>query len=75
MRNNKRHDIKLALFDLIPVSTDKAIDAELLESSGANLYKNTGISTWRLELKTSESDTKVMKYPVTYPRDKDIVLE
>ena len=75
VRNNKRHDIKLVLFDQIPVSTDKDIDVELLESSGASLDKNTGILTWRLELKASESDTKIMKYSVTYPRDKDIVLE
>jgi uncharacterized protein affecting Mg2+/Co2+ transport len=72
VRNNKKDKVQLLLKDQYPVSTDKDIEAELLESSGAVVNKDTGILTWKLELAPGESRVYRMSYSVKYPKDKTV---
>ncbi len=74
-RNNKSEPVKLVVKDQIPVSTNKDIEVSVNETSGANLNKETGILTWRFELKPSESNTLRTSYTVKYPRNKTVILE
>jgi uncharacterized protein (TIGR02231 family) len=70
VKNNKRRKIDLQLKDQYPISTDKEIEEELLESSGATVDKDTGILTWEVELKAGESRKFRISYSVKYPKDR-----
>jgi uncharacterized protein (TIGR02231 family) len=68
VRNNKKENIDLLLKDQYPLSTDTAIEIELLQSDGAKVNTETGILTWQLQLKPSETK----KIRISYPKDQII---
>lgn len=70
VRNNKKEKVRMILKDQYPVSTDKEIEAELLENGGANINHDTGILTWNLELAAGESRSYRISYSLKYPKDK-----
>lgn len=74
VRNTRKTPIKIEVQDQIPVSGNKEIDVELLESSGASFNKETGILTWKLELAQGQTKDLVFKYSVKYPKSKKINL-
>ncbi|MDZ7607095.1 MAG: DUF4139 domain-containing protein [Cyclobacteriaceae bacterium] len=75
IRNNKSYPITLKLFDQIPLSTNKEIEVETQELSGGQRDGVTGIVTWNLSLKPSETKELIMTYSVKYPKNKKIILE
>jgi uncharacterized protein (TIGR02231 family) len=72
VRNNKKEKASLILKDQYPISTDKEIEDELLESSGATVNTDTGILTWKMELAPGESRKFRISYSVKYPKDKSL---
>ena len=72
VRNNKKEKVQLLLKDQYPISTDKDIEDELLESGGAIVNKDTGVLTWRVELAPGESRQYRISYSVKYPKDKTV---
>ena len=72
VRNNKKEMITITLEDQYPLSSDKEIEIELLEKSGAKVNAETGILTWDLNLKANETKTIRISYKVKYPKDKII---
>ena len=72
LRNNKKESIEMIVKDQIPLSTDKDITIEILEISKAEHNKETGILTWDVKLKPSESQKFRISYKVRYPKDKVI---
>jgi TonB-dependent SusC/RagA subfamily outer membrane receptor len=74
VRNNKKEKASLTLKDQYPISTDKEIESELLESSGATVNTDTGILTWKVELAPGESRKLRISYSVKYPKDKSISM-
>jgi uncharacterized protein (TIGR02231 family) len=72
VRNNKKEKIRLLLKDQYPISSDKDIEEELLDSGGAVVDKETGILTWNLELAPGESRHFRISYSVKYPKDKTL---
>lgn len=72
IRNNKKEDVFLLLKDQYPLSTDKDIEIELLESDKAKINTETGILTWDLNLKPNETRKIRVSYKVKYPKDKVI---
>ncbi|WP_310557226.1 DUF4139 domain-containing protein [Flavobacterium sp.] len=72
IRNNKKETIDLLLKDQYPLSTDTAIEIELLQSDGAKINTETGILTWQLQLKPSETRKIRISYKVRYPKDQVI---
>jgi uncharacterized protein (TIGR02231 family) len=75
VHNKKKQAITITIEDQIPVSTEKDIKIELVNISKAELNKDTGKLSWKLELKPSESQAMNVKYTVKYPKDKKVVLE
>ncbi len=65
-------DVFLLLKDQYPLSTDKDIEIELLESDKAKINIETGILTWDLNLKPNEIRKLRVSYKVKYPKDKVI---
>lgn len=72
VRNNKKETVNMLLKDQYPLSTDKEIEVELLESNNAKENKETGILTWDLKLNPNETKKIRISYKVKYPKDKVI---
>ncbi|MDO9373816.1 MAG: DUF4139 domain-containing protein, partial [Ferruginibacter sp.] len=70
VKNNKADTIDMLLKDQYPVSPDKEITVELLESSAASNNEDTGILTWKLKLLPGETKKLRLSYTVRYPKDK-----
>ncbi|MDN3675256.1 DUF4139 domain-containing protein [Flavobacterium branchiarum] len=69
VRNNKKEAVELLLKDQYPLSTDKEIEIELLQSSSAKVNTETGILTWQLQMKPNEIKKIRISYKVKYPKD------
>ena len=72
VRNNKKEAVGMLLKDQFPLSTDKEIEIELTESSGAKVNNETGTLTWNLKLQPNETQKVRISYKVKYPKDKII---
>lgn len=72
IKNNKKDAAKLMIKDQYPISTDKEVEVELLQSDGAKVDKESGILTWEQELKPGENKKIRISYRVKYPKNKNI---
>lgn len=72
VRNNKKESIHMILKDQYPVSTDKDIIIELLEKDKAVANEETGVLTWKVDLKPNETKKYRISYKVRYPKNKII---
>ncbi|MBL7731648.1 MAG: DUF4139 domain-containing protein [Chitinophagaceae bacterium] len=74
VKNNKVTDVNLLLKDQFPLSSIKEVEVKLEESDGeAVINPETGVITWKIELKPGESKKVRFSYSVKYPKDKKIV--
>lgn len=74
VRNNKKETVELLLKDQYPLSTNKEIEVELLQSDDAKVNAETGILTWQLQLKPNENKKFRISYRVKYPKDQNLNL-
>lgn len=72
VRNAKKEPVNILLKDQYPVTTDKSMEVELLESDGAAVNTETGVLTWKLSLAPGETKKVRLSYSVKYPKDKRI---
>ncbi|HEY4149779.1 MAG TPA: DUF4139 domain-containing protein [Chitinophagaceae bacterium] len=74
VKNNKKEPIQMLLKDQYPLSTNKEIEVELLESSDAANNTDLGVLTWKLQLAPGEQKKFRVSYSVKYPKDKYVNL-
>lgn len=72
IRNTKKEAIEVYLKDQYPLSTESDIEIELLESSGAEVNKETGMLSWKLKIAPNETKTLKLSYSVKAPKSKII---
>ncbi len=72
LRNGKKETANLLLKDQFPVSTDKTIEVELLQSDGAVINAETGVLTWKLILQPGVTQKVRVSYSVKYPKDQHL---
>lgn len=72
LRNNKKEAIEMLLKDQYPLSSNKDIEIELLQSDNAKVNLETGILTWQLQMKPNETKKIRISYKVRYPKDQVI---
>ena len=70
IKNNKKEAVEVTIKDQYPIATDTDSEVELTENSGAKVNSETGILTWNLNLKPSETRKLRFSYKVKYPKDK-----
>jgi hypothetical protein len=70
VKNNKKEKVNMMLKDQYPLSTNKDIEVELLETSRAGNNTELGILNWSVELAPGESKKFRVSYSVKYPKDK-----
>jgi uncharacterized protein (TIGR02231 family) len=74
VKNNKKDAIDITVKDQYPISENKDIEVELLESKGAVVTPETGEIIWNFKLAASEVRKIRISYSVKYPKDKIIDL-
>lgn len=72
IRNNKKEAIEMLLKDQYPLSSNKDIEIELLQSDNAKVNLETGILSWQLQMKPNETKKIRISYKVRYPKDQVI---
>ena len=72
VKNNKKETVQILLKDQYPISTDKEMTVELLQSDKAKINAETGILSWDLKLSPNETKKIRISYKVKYPKDKTI---
>jgi hypothetical protein len=70
VKNNKKEKVRMQLKDQYPITSNKDIEVELLESSDAFVNDETGVLTWKMELSPGETKKFRISYSVKYPKDK-----
>jgi uncharacterized protein (TIGR02231 family) len=70
VRNKKKQEIEILIEDQIPVSTNKDVEVELMESTGAKYDAVQGKLSWNYKLTTGENKKIKMSFSVKYPKDK-----
>lgn len=73
VKNNKITDVNLLLKDQFPLSNIKEVVVTLEDGSDAMINTETGVLTWKIDLKPGESKKVRFSYSVKYPKDKKIV--
>ncbi len=74
LKNNKKETINLQLKDQFPLSTNKDIEVDLIESNGAVLNNDIGVYNWQLAIPANESKKIRFTYSIKYPKDKQLNL-
>jgi hypothetical protein len=74
VKNNKNEQVDLLLKDQYPLSTNKDIEVELLETSNAEINKDLGVLNWKISLAPNETKKVRFEYSIKYPKDKTINL-
>ncbi|HEY6162662.1 MAG TPA: DUF4139 domain-containing protein [Bacteroidia bacterium] len=72
IRNKKKQDIEIDIEDQVPVTQNKEVEVELLESSNAKYDATTGKLSWALKLKAGENSKMKFSFSVKFPKDKVI---
>jgi Domain of unknown function (DUF4139) len=72
VKNTRKEAITLLLKDQHPISTNKDITVEVLETTNAMRNEETGVLTWPLVIGGNESGKVRVSYTVKHPKDKVI---
>ena len=72
IRNNKKEGLTITIEDQVPIKTDESMKVTNGELSGGNLIEETGIISWKIEIKPGETKKIRLGYKVKYPKDKII---
>ena len=75
VKNNKQQEIKLEIYDQIPVSTLDEITVEILDKSRGKVNSDNGKVTWDLSIKPNSSKDLTLKYSIKYPKNKRLLIE
>lgn len=74
VKNNKKETMQMQLKDQYPLSANKDIEVELLESAAATNNTELGVLTWKLQLVPGEIKKFRVSYSVKYPKDSYVNL-
>ncbi len=74
IKNNKNTAIDLKLLDRIPISQNKEIKLDDVETYDAEFDKKKGLLSWKIGLSSKETKTKTFSFRVRYPRYRTISL-
>lgn len=75
VKNNKKQEVNLTVYDQIPVSTLEEIEVSPLNLSDGKLNDETGRVNWEFPLKPAEKKEMNLKYSVKYPKFRTLIIE
>ncbi len=68
--NSGNEAVEIEVVDQVPVSTDKEIEVNILQTEGAIYEAETGKLTWKLKLLPKQSQKLRFEYEISYPKGK-----
>ncbi|ALM09152.1 energy transducer TonB [Sediminicola sp. YIK13] len=74
VKNSKTTTIALRLMDRIPISQNKEIKVEEVNTIGAKYDSVKGLITWKLNIESNDTAKTQFSYQLKYPRYKSISL-
>lgn len=74
VKNTKNTPVDMILKDQYPLSTEKTISVEVLETSNAHENEEVGTLTWEFPLQPGETKIFKVSYSVKYPKDRNLNL-
>ena len=74
LKNNKASNIDLVLMDRIPISQNKEIKLEDVETGTSNYNSKKGLLEWKVNISTKETKKYKFSYTVKYPKHKRVNL-
>ena len=74
VKNNKSQAVFMVINDQYPISSNKEIEVELVESNNASINAETGELKWQVSLQPNEQKKIRFQYSVKYPKDKKLNL-
>ncbi|MEP3210106.1 MAG: mucoidy inhibitor MuiA family protein [Maribacter sp.] len=74
IKNNKAVAIDMKLMDRIPISQNKDIKVDDIETNAAKYEDKKGLLTWNLKLAPQEAKTESFSFQVKYPKYKRISI-
>lgn len=75
VRNTRHSAIEIEILDQVPVPVNKAIEVDVLETSGASHDKESGELKWKFGLEAGAFKEMTLKYQVSYPGKENVALE
>jgi uncharacterized protein (TIGR02231 family) len=72
VKNTRKETINMLLKDQFPISSNKDITVEVVETSDAIRNDETGVLTWKLDIAPGETKKVRVSYTVKFPKDKAI---
>lgn len=72
IKNNKKTAVEITVKEQYPLSTDKSLEVNLDETSGASIDKETGILTWKVKVPAGSTQKLKFGYTLKYPKDKQV---
>ncbi len=73
VKNTRKETVAIEVKDQYPLSTEKDIQVELRNVSGAKINSEKGELSWNLTLEAGETRKLVFSYEVKYPKDKTVI--
>ena len=74
VKNNKNQAVSMNIKDQYPISSNKEIEVELVESNNGSINAETGELKWQIPLQPNEQKKIRFQYSVKYPKDKKLNL-
>lgn len=68
-KNNRKSEIKMTIEDQFPVSTHEKIEVDLIETSGAEVNKEKGFLTWKVNIPAGKTIEKKFGYKIDSPKE------
>jgi hypothetical protein len=75
IKNNKDEAISIKVEDHYPISKTDEIKVELLDFSGAERNKDTGLLNWKINVAPKQKKKLTLKYEVKYPKYSKVIIE
>ena len=73
--NTRREAVCVSVYDQTPIARNSDINVSVEELSGGQRDKDTGIVTWKLDMKPNEKRELLLQYKVKYPKNERLVVE
>ena len=73
--NTRREAVSVSVYDQTPIARNSDINVSGEELSGGQRDKDTGIVTWKLDLKPNEKRELLLQYKVKYPKNERLFVE
>ena len=74
VKNNKSVPINIKLMDRVPLSQNKEIKVDAIETFNAEYDATKGLLTWKLQVPSRDSKTESFSFKVRYPKYRKIAL-